>query len=108
MELLGSLPTTWDTTIILEATIGDHIVTARRNAHDWYIAGMCAVEPKDFDLNLSFLTQGNYAGTICKDGINADRNAMDYVIEKSTLQKNENVHVHLAPNGGFLIRLRKE
>jgi len=108
MELLGSLPTTWDTTIILEAKIGDNIVTARRKANDWYIAGMCAGEQKDFDLDLSFLVEGNYAATICRDGINADRNAMDYVIKNSTAHKNENVHVHLAPNGGFLMKLRKE
>jgi alpha-glucosidase len=108
MELLGSLPTTWDTTIILEAKVGGHLVTARRKNDDWYIAGMCGPAQHDFDLQLSFVPEGSYAATICRDGINADRNAMDYVIESSTAQKDENMRVHLAPNGGFLMRLKKK
>src|SRR5205809_8046373 len=47
MELLGSLPTTWDETKILEAKVSDYIITARKKARlpdgqgeDWYIAGM--------------------------------------------------------------------
>ncbi|HEY1870427.1 MAG TPA: glycoside hydrolase family 97 catalytic domain-containing protein, partial [Chitinophagaceae bacterium] len=108
MQLLGSIPTAWDTTIILEASVGDNIVTARRKSDEWFIGGMCAANAKDITLDLSFLPPGNYTATICKDGINADRNAMDYVFEHDIVDRNSNIHVHLASNGGFLIRLKKE
>jgi len=107
MELLGSLPTTWDTTIILEANVGDNIVTARRKDNDWFIGGMCAKNAKDIKINFSFLAGGKYAATICRDGINADRNAMDYVIEESTAQNDSSLNIHLAPNGGFLLKLTR-
>jgi alpha-glucosidase len=108
MELLGSIPTTWDTTIILQAKVADHIVTARRKGNDWFIGGMSGGAARDIIISCAFLPGGNYAATICKDGINADRNAMDYVIEQKTLKHDDSVQVHLAPAGGFLVRLKKE
>ena len=112
MELLGSIPAGWDTTIILDAKVGEYIITARRKNNDWFIGGMTDSSARDINLDLSFLYNGlyatySYAATICKDGINADRNAMDYVIEEKTLSANDNLHIHLAPDGGFLVRVRK-
>jgi alpha-glucosidase len=109
MELLGSLPTTWDETIIPDAQAGKYIITARRKGPDWYIAGMTGWPERDIALQLSFLEAGNYKATICKDGINADRYAADYVISKDvTVSKDETMHIHLAPGGGFLIKLEKK
>jgi alpha-glucosidase len=108
MQLLGSVPTTWDTTIILQASVGQYIITARRKNNDWFIAGITDSAARDINIHLSFLDAGNYEATICKDGINANRNAMDYVIKEKTLNRDSTLPVHLAPNGGFLLKLRKE
>ncbi len=108
MELLGSIPVGWDTTIIIDAKAGNYIITARRKKNDWFIAGITDSSARDVAIDLSFLGEGNYAATICKDGINADRNAMDYVIEEKTLYVNDSLEIHIAPGGGFLVRLRKK
>jgi alpha-glucosidase len=85
MELLGSIPTTWDTTIIPQAKAGAYIITVRHQGNDCFIGGITDSTARDANIKLDFLGQGNYAATICKDGINADRNAMDYVIEKNSV-----------------------
>jgi len=108
MELLGSIPAGWDTTIILDAKVGNYIITARRKNSDWFIAGITDSSERDINIDLSFLREGNYNTTICKDGINADRNAMDYMMEEKTLTANDKLQIHLAPAGGFLVRLKKE
>ena len=108
MDLLGSIPAGWDTTIIVDAKVGQYIITARRKNNDWFIAGMTDSSARNINIDLSFLGKGNYTATICKDGINADRNAMDYVIEEKTLTANDSLQIHLAGAGGFLVRLRKE
>jgi len=108
MELLGSIPTSWDTTIIADAKIGAYIITARRKGNDWFIAGITDSIARDITIDLSFLSEGNYATTICKDGINADRNAMDYVMEEKPLTANDNLQIHMAPAGGFLMRVAKK
>jgi alpha-glucosidase len=108
MKLLGSIPTTWDTTIITDAAIARYIITARRHGNDWFIAGITDSTARDINLDLSFLGAGNYNATICKDGINANRNAMDYSIEEKKLTADDDLQIHMAPAGGFLVMLKKE
>ncbi len=107
MEMLGSIPSTWNETKIIDGKVGEYIITARKKDNDWYIGGM-ADSSRDVHVNLSFLEKGNYSATICKDGINADRNAMDYSIEESTFNNDSAIDLHLANGGGFLVRLRKQ
>lgn len=108
MELLGNLPTTWDETKILQAKVAEYIVTARKKGDSWYIGGMCDWTERDFMLPLDFMDNATYKATICKDGVNADRYAADYVLQKNILlKKNDSITVHLAPGGGFLIQLEK-
>jgi alpha-glucosidase len=107
-ELLGSFPTVWDTTRILQAKVAEHVITARRNGDNWYIGGMAGEKAYDYTIDFSFLRAGRYKATICRDGINADRNAMDYIIEKTDVESGIKMPMHLAPGGGFVIRLMKE
>ncbi len=109
MALLGNLPTAWDETIILDGKVGEYIITARKKGNDWFVAGMSDWTARDLTISLDFLGAGNYKATICKDGINADRYAADYVIQKNIPTKNnDEIKIHIAPGGGFLIRLDKE
>ena len=108
MEFLGSVPTTWDETIILDGKVGEYIVTARAKGENWYIGGMTDWTARDINIKFDFLDQGNYKTTICKDGVNADRYAADYILMDTTVKKHDEVNVHLAPGGGFLIRLEKQ
>jgi len=108
MELLGEIPTTWDETIIPDAKVGEYVVTARQKGNNWFVAGMCDWKEKDITLKFNFLNTGQYKATICRDGINADRYAADYLIEKDIpVKKDDEIRIHLAPGGGFLIRLDK-
>jgi alpha-glucosidase len=64
---------------------------------------------RDITIKFDFLGDGNYMASICKDGINADHYAADYSIEKNiSINKNDELKVHLAPGGGFLIQLNKK
>jgi alpha-glucosidase len=108
MELLGGIPTMWDTTIILEAKVADYIVTARKKEEDWFIAGLTDWTARTFNLKLDFLTGGNYEATMCEDGINADRYAADYSIKTFSAKKEDTIPVQMAPGGGFLIRLKRK
>lgn len=107
MELLGSIPTTWEETRILDARIGEYIVTARRRGDQWFIAGMTNWQARDISLDLDFARQPDAISrlTLCTDGINADRYASDYRLETKTFSPNEKLTLHLAPGGGFLLRL---
>lgn len=107
MELLGSIPTGWDDTKILAATVSKNITTARRKGNDWYIAGMNDWDEKDQSISFDFLEEGNYYATICEDGINADKYAADYKITTQIVNNKSILKMHSAPGGGFLIKLIK-
>ena len=107
MELLGSIPTGWDETIILDAKIGEYIVTARKKNNDWYIAGMNNWNAREQIINLDFLDSSNYNATICIDGINAEKFAADYSIKQSNVNKTNNISIKSAQGGGFLLKLSK-
>ncbi len=108
MEITGHLPTTWDETIIPDAKAGEYIVTVRQKGDNWFVAGMTNWSARDLTVKFDFLPEGNYEATVCRDGVNADRYAADYVIQKRVVvKKNDEMRIHLAPGGGFLIRLDK-
>jgi len=107
MELIGSIPTTWDTTIVLDGKVGDYIITARRKGEDWWIGAMTDWTPRDLLLDLGFLGNGAYTATICKDGMNADRHASDHIISDQVIRAPQKMSFHLAPGGGYLVRLKK-
>lgn len=108
MQFLGSVPTTWDETVILDAKVGAYIVTARKSGDTWYVGGMTDWTPRDIRLDFDFLGEGNYEVLACKDGINADRYAADYIMEKTSVKRDTQQMIHMAPGGGFLMRIQKQ
>ena len=100
-DFITALPTVWDETRILQGEIGKYIVTARRKGEKWYIGGLTNWDPRDIALDLSVLTKGTHAVSIYRDGVNATRNATDYVLENLEVQAMKPFLVHLAPGGGF-------
>jgi len=109
MELLGSIPTTWDDTRILDGKVSEYILTARKKNSSWFIGGMTSWTARDLSIPLNFLDTGTYKATICQDGINADRYAADYILIKDIFVKSsDTLPIHLAPGGGIVIRLEKQ
>jgi len=107
MELLGSIPTVWDTTVVLHGKVGEYIVTARKKAGDWFIGAMCDWTPRELTIDLSFLNTGSYEAEICADGVNADRYPSDYVITKQQVSNTSQLSIKMAPGGGFMARIKK-
>ncbi|RIV19937.1 glycoside hydrolase family 97 protein [Fibrisoma montanum] len=107
MEFLGSLPSTHDDTRILDAKLGDYVVTARRSGDTWHIGGLGDWTARDLTVALDFLGDGTYEATLCTDGPNADRNPVDYQFTTRPVTRADSLPVHLAPGGGFVIKLQK-
>jgi alpha-glucosidase len=108
MNLLGSIPTTWDETKIMEARVSDYIITARKKNNDWYIGGMTDWTGREFALTPDFIDDGNYSAELCIDGVNADTYPSDYTIKKFAIRKGEPIKIKMAQGGGFVLKLTKE
>lgn len=105
MELLGSIPTTWDETKVLQAQVSDFIITARKKGQDWYIGGMTDWTERIFDLSFDFLNEGQYGGLLCADGVNAASYPSDYAIQPIAINRHSRLKIKMAPGGGFVLKL---
>ena len=99
------VPTEWDETKVLDARIAEYVAVARRNGRDWYVGAMTDWTPRELEIDFSFLPEGNFSMTSYQDGVNADRYASDYKMEKRQINRTTKLKVKLAPGGGWAARI---
>jgi alpha-glucosidase len=95
----------WDTTIVIDASIAEYIITARKKDGNWYIGAMTDSVSRKFTVPIGFIGDGEFDATICEDGLNADRYAADYKISTKILSSKDSLTFTLQPGGGYMIRL---
>ncbi|MCB0806687.1 MAG: glycoside hydrolase family 97 protein [Bacteroidales bacterium] len=101
MEFLSAVPTVWDTTVVLSASIGEQVIVARKHNNKWFIGAMTNREPRQLETGLNFLGNGKFNMKIWKDGLNADRFASDFKMESKEVKSNDRLLIDLAPGGGW-------
>ena len=70
-SFISNMPTVWDNTKILDAKVGNYILTARQKDNNWYLGAMTDWTARSLTVDLSFLGEGTYEIEIMQDGINA-------------------------------------
>src|SRR5581483_10525152 len=107
-DFLKIVPTTWDETRYLDASVGEHLVVARRHGDDWWLGAMNAGPARDISVNLNFLGDGNWRMRFWQDGPAAATNAEDLASEDRGATSSASLTLHLAPNGGAVARLSRQ
>jgi alpha-glucosidase len=100
-DFISQIPTVWDETIALDGQIGEYVVMARRKGTTWYIAAMTNWQPRQLDIRLDMLSMGTHQMEMLADGVNADREATDYLKQNRQVTKGDVLHVKLMPGGGW-------
>jgi len=108
-QFIVDVPTDWEETKVLNASIGDYVTIVRKDRHsdDWYLGSITDEVGRKLEISLEFLDPAKeYTAEIYRDGTNADwkTNPYDYVIEKKTVDSASKMTLHLAPGGGLAIR----
>lgn len=104
-QFITQVPTTWDETRALDAKIGEYAIVAKRKGGKWFIGGITNNKEKErtFELSLDFLEANkDFHLTSFEDGINANRQAMDYRKKTSTVNCKSKIKIKLARNGGYV------
>jgi alpha-glucosidase len=105
MTFLGSLPTTWDETIILDGKPGEYLVTARLKDGIWYLGAMTNWTERTLTIDLSRLGISLYDLEGIADGINANEYASDYQWIKKSGLSDQKLTLHLAKGGGAALKI---
>ncbi len=100
-DFIRQIPTTFDETRAIDGLLGEYVVIARRKGSTWYIAAMTNWKPRTLTIPLDMLTNGTHQAEIFADGVNADRDATDYVKTTRQVSNDDILQVQLAPGGGW-------
>ena len=104
-SFMAKVPVTWDETVGIAGSMEDYVAMARRKGEEWYVSAINSWEPRKIQIDTSFLGDGKWRAEIFADGINADRDATDYVKKSETVTAGSKLTVELAPGGGWTARL---
>ncbi|WP_421824480.1 glycoside hydrolase family 97 protein [Flagellimonas oceanensis] len=108
---LADVPTDWETTKVINGEIGEYITTVRKdlNSEDWYLGSITNEEARDFEIELSFLSDGPYEAQIYADaeGTDLENNPEKVGISKQEVSSRDTLGIHLAAGGGTAIRFKK-
>ena len=104
-QFMADTPEIWDETIALDGKIGEYVLMARRKGTQWYVGAMTGKNTQEFDVDFSFLSRGEHTMELFKDGVNADRNAIDFKREIKTITNKDKIRVRLAKGGGWVAKI---
>ena len=105
-DFIAQVPTTFDETIALDGELGKYTLIARRKGSTWYLAAMTDLVPRDLTVDLSFLGSGQHQADIFADGVNAGKEATDYLHTRKTVSSSDRLPVHLSSGGGWTAIIR--
>ncbi len=106
-DFIAQVPTVWDETKVLMGEIGQYVVIARRKGNTWYIGGITNWDARDVEIPCDFLGSATYQAEMFLDGVNAHRRGSDYQYTNEKRTFSAPLKVHMAPGGGFAIKLSK-
>lgn len=105
-DFITAIPTVFEDTKVIDGKMGEYIVTLRQTGNCWFVGGQTDWNPRDYELDFSFLPSAEkFKVTLLKDGVNAGKQAQDYVVETFEVNSGTKKLIHMAPGGGFAVRI---
>ena len=110
-QFIKDVPTNWSESKVLNSKIGDYytVVRKERGTENWYLGSISDENPREFDIDLSFLSEGKkYKATIYADAKDADweTNPEAFEISKRVVSSKDVLEIILAPGGGQTIEFK--
>ena len=107
-DFISDVPTDWEQTKVLDAVIGDYIVTARqeRGGNDWYLGAITDENARTLDVPLSFLGKGKWMAQIYEDTpqTSYETSPETYQYREVEVSAKDVLNIKLATSGGCAIR----
>ncbi len=108
-SFVESLNPDFDESQVVDAVVGEYLITARRTGDVWYVGASNNEKARTVKIPFSFLSKGKTAkATIYKDGDKSDwvTNPTDYAIETMEVNSDTVLEVKLASGGGAAIVIK--
>jgi len=107
LEFFDNVPTVWDETRVLSASIGEYGVIARRKGHEWFVGGINGDQKRTLNIKFSFLDPGiHYRASVYSDDpsvntrtqVKIDRIGIDReTVLPAVMDSNKGFAMHILP-----------
>jgi alpha-glucosidase len=106
VELIKSLPSVWDETIVLpQSDIGELAAFARRSGRNWFVGVLNGPTARMLKIDLGFLGDGRHDALVVRD--QAD-DAAAVVVEKVSATARTPLTADLRASGGLIARFTRQ
>ncbi len=111
-QFIKDVPTDWETTKVLDGSIANNLVIARKDkkSNDWFLGAATAEKVYNHVISLDFLTEGKvYEAIIYRDADDADliTNPTAVKIEKIKVKSTDELPINLISGGGLAISFKE-
>jgi alpha-glucosidase len=104
-EMIKSLPSVWDETIVLPASeIGERAAFARRNGDRWFLAVINGPTASRVTVPASFLKPGGYRALLVRD---REDGPSAVKLEQASVSRDDTIVIDLRAGGGFIARFTR-
>ena len=102
-DFITSVPVTWDELKVLDASVGEYVLLARKKGSKWFLGGITNHTERHLSIKVDFLPPGETKTiTIFQDGINADIQAMDYKKWSRSIKYGDTLEINMVAEGGWV------
>jgi len=108
LEFFDNVPTVWDETKVLHASIGEYGVIARRKGDEWFIGGINGEQSRTLEINMSFLEPDTrYTASVYSDDPSVDTRTHVRIdslnigrdsVFTANLRSNNGIAFHIVPD----------
>lgn len=106
IEFFKHLPAVWNDSRVLQGSIGEFAVIARRSGGDWFIGCITNEQAREQSVRLDFLEEGNaYIAYIYSDSFDKPASRTHVTITVKEVDHKTELRAIMAPSGGQAIRI---
>jgi len=107
-SFMAATPTVWDDTVGLDGDPDSFIALARRKGDVWYVAGITNDKRRIYQLDTSFLGEGEWKMEAFRDSRMNRDDPQAYSHDTIHVRSGETIALHMAPGGGFVARFTRK
>jgi alpha-glucosidase len=107
-DFLKIVPTTWDDIKFISGYPEDYVAIAKRSGDKWFVGVMNNSVGKTVELNLGFLSSGNYEAETWSDTKNSDKEPKELKKAALSIKSPGTFKVTMAKDGGFVAVIKRK
>jgi len=106
-EFIREVPTTWDETKVLDASVNEFITIARKKNGVWWVGSITNHETREINIPLNFLPEGEFIAEIFSDAADVATDPNHLKKETRNVNRTQTIRLRLAPGGGQAMKIFK-